>query len=119
MIIDMTTARITRLIVSHCGGRDFGALTTLIPNIIMHSSICSKRNSGNGIFSILNDTSPGRKLHVEQVEPDLQPATVRNKDQLKIGTWNVRTLYEKGKFRNVQLEMTRLDIDMLGLCEVP
>ena len=53
---------------------------------------------------------------MEQVEPDRQPATVRNKDKLKIGTWNVRTLYEKGKFTNVQLEMTRLDIDML--CEV-
>ena len=84
----------------------------------MQSSISSKRNGVNGIFSILNDSSPGRELHVEKVEPDRQPATVRNKDQLKIGTWNVRTLYEEGKFTNVQLEMTRLDIDMLGLCEV-
>ena len=84
----------------------------------MHSSVSSKRNGVNGIFSNLNDSSPGRELHVEQVEPDRQPATVRNKDQLKIGTWNVRTLYEKGEFTNVQLEMTRLDIDMLGLCEV-
>ena len=55
---------------------------------------------------------------MEQVEPDHQPATVRNKDQLKIGTWNVRTLYKKGNFKNAQLGMTRLDIDMLGLCGV-
>ena len=44
--------------------------------------------------------------------------TVRNKDKLEIGIWNVCTFYEKGKFTNVQLEMTKLDIDMLGLCEV-
>ena len=57
-------------------------------------------------------------LQLQQGDPDRQPATVRNKDQLKIGTWNVRTLYEKGKFVNVQLEMKRLNIDILGLCEV-
>ena len=66
-----------------------------------------------------NDFSPGKEFHVEQVfETERQPATVRNKDQLKIGTWNVRNLYEKDKFTNVQLEMKRLDTDILGLYEV-
>ena len=81
----------------------------------MYGSVSSKRSRVNGIFSIMNDSSPCRDLYVE---PDHQPATVLDKDQLKIGTWKVRTLYEKGQFTNVQLEMKRLDIDVLGLCEV-
>ena len=84
----------------------------------MYSSTKNNENGVNGIFSARKDATLSRELHVQQVDPDRQPATVRNKDQLKIGTWNVRTLYEKEKFENVQLEMKRLDIDILGLCEV-
>ena len=36
---------------------------------------------------------------------------------LKIGTWNVRTLYRAGKLDNCIQEMTRFDIDILGIAE--
>lgn len=36
---------------------------------------------------------------------------------LKIGTWNVRTLYEAGKTHNLIREMKRLDIQILGVSE--
>ena len=36
---------------------------------------------------------------------------------LKIATWNVRTLYQAGKFDNILQEMGRLKIDILGLSE--
>lgn len=36
---------------------------------------------------------------------------------LKIGTWNVRTLYKVGQFENLQAEMTALDLDILGIAE--
>ena len=45
--------------------------------------------------------SPGRDCHVRQVIPDRHPATVRNKTTLKVATWNVRTLFQNGKFYNV------------------
>ncbi|RUS72309.1 hypothetical protein EGW08_019932 [Elysia chlorotica] len=61
--------------------------------------------------------SLGRDRHVRQVAPDRHLATVRNK--IKIGTWNVRTLYEKGKFDNVKSEMTRMNINIFGLAEAP
>lgn len=37
--------------------------------------------------------------------------------QLKVCTWNVKTLYEAGKLRNLLQEMDRLDISILGVCE--
>lgn len=36
---------------------------------------------------------------------------------LKIGTWNVRTLYQAGKLDNVIMEMKRLDLDIIGISE--
>ena len=36
---------------------------------------------------------------------------------LRIGTWNVRTLAQKGKFDNLLLEMKSMNIDILGLAE--
>lgn len=37
---------------------------------------------------------------------------------LRIGTWNVRCLYEAGKLQNTAQEMERLKLDILGLSEV-
>ncbi len=37
---------------------------------------------------------------------------------MKIATWNVRTLFEGGKFENAVLEMERMGIDVLGVSEV-
>ena len=36
---------------------------------------------------------------------------------LKVGNWNVRTLHRAGKLDNCIQEMTRLDIDILGIAE--
>ena len=36
---------------------------------------------------------------------------------LKIATWNVRTLYQAGKLDNCLQEMSRLNIDILGVAE--
>ena len=41
-----------------------------------------------------------------------------NRDALKKGKWNERTLYESGKVDNCMMEMERLQIDVLGLAEV-
>ena len=49
--------------------------------------------------------SLGRDFHVRQVEPDRHPATVRNRNVMKIATWNVRTLSKDGKYENVEEEM--------------
>ena len=37
---------------------------------------------------------------------------------MKVATWNVRTLFQNGKFDNVKQEMTRMRINILGMCEV-
>ena len=79
------------------------------------------KNDKNGVKGVLpngGDSSPGRVFHVQQVDPDRQSVTVGNKEILKIATWNVRTLYQKGKLVNVQREQKRLKIDILGLSEV-
>ena len=38
-------------------------------------------------------------------------------DVRKIGSWNVRTLYEKGKYENLVKEAGTKEIDILGVCE--
>lgn len=79
-------------------------------------------NSVKGSNSSQDDAaSLGRECDVRQVIPDRQPATVRlnkNKNKTKIGTWNVRTLVQKGKLDNLLLEMKRLDISILGISEM-
>ena len=37
---------------------------------------------------------------------------------MKIGTWNVRTMYQAGKLENIVLETKRMGIDIMGLAEV-
>ena len=39
------------------------------------------------------------------------------RNQIKISTWNVRSLYQKGKLKNVKLEMGRLKVQILGISE--
>ena len=54
-----------------------------------------------------------------QVRLDRHPATdgINNKCTMKIATWHVRTLYQSGKLEKIKQEMTRLQINILGLCE--
>ncbi|CAF1561697.1 unnamed protein product [Adineta ricciae] len=73
-------------------------------------------NSVNGVLS--KNTSLGRDGHVRQVTLDRQQATVQVKNSFRIGTWNVRTMFQKGKLENVKKEMKRLQLNVLGLSEV-
>lgn len=41
----------------------------------------------------------------------------RNDNVLKIGTWNVRSMYEPGRMHNAIREMQRLNIDILGISD--
>ena len=60
---------------------------------------------------------PGRVSYVWQVSPNCNPESVCNRNTIRIGTWNVRTLYQCGKLENVKKEMTRLKINILGISE--
>ena len=54
-----------------------------------------------------------------QVTFDRQQATARKlKEPLRIATWNIRSLLQKGKLDNIKQEMERLKINILGLSEV-
>ena len=62
--------------------------------------------------------SLGRIGHVQQVTPDHQPATAcKYGDSIRIGTWNVKTLYQIGKLSNVIKEVRRMNISILGVAE--
>ena len=62
--------------------------------------------------------TPGRTRHEQQVASDRHPVTARNSIKLKVATWNVRTMHQPGKLENVAREMTRLKVDIMGVCEV-
>ncbi|GFO20375.1 craniofacial development protein 2 [Plakobranchus ocellatus] len=44
--------------------------------------------------------------------------TIRARNKIVIGTWNVRTLREAGKIEQLEYEMSRYRWNILGLCEV-
>ncbi|XP_063601937.1 craniofacial development protein 2-like [Penaeus indicus] len=79
----------------------------------------NKANSVKGISVTDLDSSLGTAVHGKQVAPDRHQITACNttKRPLRIGTWNVRTLYQCGKLDNVKLEMIRLKVNILGICE--
>ncbi|XP_027220178.2 craniofacial development protein 2-like [Penaeus vannamei] len=67
----------------------------------------------------MDGPSLGRAVHELQVEPDRHPITAQIKERcpLKIGSWNVRTLCQCGKLDNIKQEMTRMEINILRICE--
>ncbi|GFO27371.1 reverse transcriptase [Plakobranchus ocellatus] len=78
-------------------------------------------NNVKGVCNSNPNPSFGRDSHVQQVAPGRHPASARkiNTDQiLKIATWNVRTLQQKGKLENVVKKMDRVKLNILGLAEV-
>ena len=77
-------------------------------------------------------TNPENNLAPEESSPvgpmmwageSLQEASVQTttlltgKSKTRIGTWNIRTLYEAGKSAQVSREMHCYNLKMLGLCE--
>ena len=73
--------------------------------------------SENRSNRIITNDDGNSKSNEEKLASDI--VTLKpNQDALKIGTWNVRTLYQSGKIDNCMMEMERLQIDVLGLAEV-
>ena len=77
-------------------------------------------NDVNGGSGTCPASSSGKGIYGKQVPLDRQSATafLRRREKMKIATWNVRTLHQDGKLENVEQEMDRLNIDILGLSEV-
>ena len=84
--------------------------------MIRHNSQ-KNHNNVNGISPIsAADVSLGTVTHELLVTPDCHLATVSTqKKNIRIGTWNVRTLLHPGKIGNVKLEMKRLNANILVL----
>src|SRR5215469_5633193 len=81
------------------------------------------RNKPNRVKEMSTDhgsvqLSPGRRSHLRQVTFVCYQTTVPTTRKFRIATLNVRTLYQIGKLENVEKEMNRLRVYMLGLSEV-
>jgi len=97
-------------------------------NILPSKPVWSKekgytRNSVQGGESVKDVPSFSRDVDLWQVTPDRKCATAAqqpklNTETLRIGTRNVRTLYQKGKLDDVIQEMEILKINILGIAEV-
>ena len=83
---------------------------------MMNVKISSRQNSVNGVLK--KNASLGRDGHEGQVTLNCHQATACTKNSLKIGTWIVRTMFQKGKLNNVKHEMERLKLNVLGISEV-
>lgn len=57
--------------------------------------------------------SPG-----EAVLSDQMINTCHLREKLKIGTWNVRTMAQKGNIQNATKEMKRMQVDIMGISEM-
>ena len=82
----------------------------------------SNRKNANHVKEWSSSRRPvpsGRDRHAPQVTPDRHQATAMKLNKtIKIATWNVRTLLQKGKFGNIKKEKERLKINVLGISEV-
>ena len=95
-----------------------GKTTVLIlPRKIIEICNLNKTNSVNEARSSRVGALLGKVNHLQHVEPDCHHATVSNKEIIKIGTWNVRTMYQDGRLDTVKQEIDRLKINILGMCE--
>ncbi len=85
----------------------------------MMSQLLSKRKSVKGTVNSSSRTSLGGRLSTQQGTFDRHQATVCNiREDMKIATWNVRTMHQAGKLENIKLEARRMNIDIMGLAEV-
>ena len=80
-----------------------GNYPNITPRTIMDKNISSledksmKRANTSGVGGPL----PSRVSYVWQVSPNHNPESVCNRNTIRIGTWNVRTLYQCGKLEYV------------------
>ena len=96
-------------------------------NVMMINPIDCSNNGVKGVrSSVGSEASPGREMCVRQADLDRHQATVSAPTQgskrvdnsfLRIGTCNVRALYQAGKLANVFKEMKRMSAHVLGVCE--
>ena len=86
-----------------------------------------KRESNNGVNrSVPNSVtaaSPGGDCDVRHVTTDCQPITVRKsmnkeKGKIRVATWNVRNLAQRGKIENLIQETKRNNIIVTGGAEM-
>ena len=82
-----------------------------------------KGQTRNGVNGTHEEAAPGRNGVRRQDTPGRHQATVEvkkrsKKSDLKIGTWNVRTLAQSGKLENVKQEMERMKVDLMGIAEM-
>ena len=89
---------------------------------MIRHNLMKNHNSVNEISPIsgAEDVSLGTVSHGLQVTSDWHLAIISTqKKNIRIGTWNVRTLLHFGKIGNVKLEMKRLNVNILILGETP
>ena len=67
------------------------------------------------LVSTTTDDGKNSNLH-ERSLPERVALKTRNR-LLRIGTWNVRTLYQAGKLDNALKEMDNMKLDLLGISE--
>ena len=89
-----------------------------VRTIMVEHKNYSSVNDFKGIC--VSDPNPlfGRISHAQQVAPGRHPATARKTKPVRIGTWNVRTFSQKGKLDNVDQELDRTKLYILGPAEV-
>src|SRR5688572_18778895 len=70
-------------------------------------------SGGSGASSVVNQRNPCKtKTRTSETK-----GGNGKKNNIKVGTWNVRTMLRPGKLSNVIDEMKRADLNILGLAE--
>ena len=62
--------------------------------------------------------SAGNQGRGDKYATGKQTTKIRGRENITIGTWNVRTLNATGKVKELTYEMTRYNWHVIGLCEV-
>lgn len=82
-----------------------------------HHPVTASINSVKGMKFLGTYLLPGKERHEWQVSLDRYLATACIKHKIPHGAWNVWTLNNCSQIDNVKQEMSRLKINILGICE--
>ena len=113
MVSMTSTKKGSRYVTRRCAPR---------PESILMATGEERRDDGEHVHEVFMNDEASRVKPEGPLEADREHCRTTSRiyrgEELRVGTWNVRTMNEKGKLENVKREMERLKLNVMGLCEV-
>ena len=93
----------------------------VVSNLLVKKELATETSTTNSKQPDLGEEGSSNRTMTQGSDSQKEATTptplLSSKRISRIGTWNIRTMYEAGKVAQVAAEMRNYDITLLGLCE--